>query len=162
MMVKLTRPRLAAIFILLNLLYWIPAIPFPEQVKGAVNASLMILSMMTAVLLLPDLWDIWIRRGSGMSWQSMVAKVGLFTLNAGFFAARVWALILAELNYPDDLLHGPIGGFLAYLMGIGMFGIFFGFNSAGTAVPSITPRAALVMVLLAGIITGVVLGKLPI
>lgn len=158
----ITRPRIAIAFVLANAIYWLPAIPFPDQVKGAVNASLMILSLMTSLMLIPDLFDIWMSRGANLSWQALLAKVGLFTLSASFFLARVWSLLLAEMNYPDDLLHGPIGGFLTYLMGIGMFGIFVGFNSVGDVSPKFTPRGILVVTLLIGVVVGVVVGKLPV
>jgi hypothetical protein len=157
-----TRLRIVGIFIAANLIYWVPALPFPDQMRGAVNAALMILSLMTSMTLVPDMFDIWLNRGDGLSWQALVAKTGLFLLSLSFFLTRLWALFLAEQNYPDDLLHGPVSGYLAYLMGLGMFGIFFGFNSVGAVAPQMSIRGIVAAALIIGIIVGVVISRLPV
>lgn len=158
----LTRSRALLALALINVVYWVPAWFFPDQVKGAVNAALLMLSLMTSMILVPDMWDVWARRGDGISWQGLAAKVGLFTLSMSFFLTRVWALLLAQFNYPDNMLHGPIGGFLPYMMGLGLLGIYVGFSGVGTAYPRVTPRGAVLAALLIGVVVGVVVAKLPV
>lgn len=158
----ITKPRILIAIMVAGCLYWIPAVPFPDQTRAAVNACFFILSLMTSGVLFPDIVDIVRHNGAGLSWQALFAKAGLFVLTATFAAARIWALVAAAQNFPDWFIHSPVGGFLSYLMGIGLFGIFYGFSSAGDIHPQITSRGALVVTLVIGVVVGVVIGKLPV
>lgn len=143
-------------------LYWVPAVPFPDTTKQIVNSIFFILSVMTSFVLIPDTWDIIRTGGRGMSWQAMIAKLGLFTLTTSFAAARIWALIVAWNGYPDEYLHGPMGGFFSYTMGLGLGAIFLGFSSVKDMRPSVTFRGALVLSLFVGVVIGLVIAKSPI
>lgn len=158
----ITKPRLFLAVAFAACLYWVPAVPFPDQTRAAVNACFFILSLMTSGILLPDVADIVRGGGEGLSWQAVVAKGGLFVLTATFAAARIWSLVAASQGFPDFFLHSPISGFLSYLMGIGLFGIFYGFSSAGDIHPQITSRGALIVTLVIGVVVGVIIGKLPV
>lgn len=157
----ITRTKMFLIGVVLTLLYWIPALWFPDQVRAAVNASYFLLSLMMIFVLLPDIYDIIRTSGSGMSWQALVAKCGLFLLALSFTFARVWSIVVGVLDFPDELLHSPIGNFFTYTMGIGLGGLLWGFSGAGDVSPRITARGTLIIACGCGVVIGVAISRLP-
>lgn len=157
----ITRTKMFLIGIILILLYWIPAIWFPDQVKSAVNASYFLLSFMMSFVLVWDVIDIIKYRGEGMTWQAVVAKCGLFLMAVSFTLARIWALYIGIEGYPDNLLHSPLGTFFTYTMGAGLGGLLWGFSSAGDEHPKFTARSTIIIAVISGIVIGVAISKIP-
>lgn len=157
----LNRTRMFLIGISLILIYWIPALLVPDQVKSAVNASYFLLSLMMSLVLIWDVVDIVKTSGDGMSWQAVVAKSGLFLMAVSFTCARVWALVIGVEGYPDSLLHSPIGTFFTYTMGLGLAGLLWGFSSAGDARPTFTARGTIILACVCGIVIGIAISRIP-
>ena len=141
--------------------YWIPAFFWPEEVKSVVNAAFFFLSIMTALVLVPDVVDMVRTRATGMSWQAAMAKGGLFILFSFFAAARMWGFILGLMDFPEALLKSPVGGFLSLMQGIGMALVFFGFSSVGNAQPQVNLRGTALLSLAIGIVVGLCIRGLP-
>lgn len=156
---SLNKVWLLYISIGLAALYWVPAVPFPDETRGGVNAAFLVLSVLTTGMLSPDMLDIIMTRGVGLSWQALLAKVGLFVLTAAFSLARLWAMATAVNDFPDWMLHSPFGGFLTYLMGLGLGGVLYGFASVGDIQPKLATRGIIILALGAGIVIGVALSN---
>jgi len=151
---NVTKTRLVYAGVILVIVYWIPAWFFPTITANVVNSLFTVVSAALAVVLLPDMWSIVVTRGVGLSWQALLAKIGLFILTAAYSVARAWALIAAVSDFPSWMIHSPIGTFFFYVMGIGLASILYGLESVGDIRPRITFQGAIV----AGIAIGVVIG----
>lgn len=158
---KVTKPRLAIAALALALLYWIPALWFPDQVKAATNASYFLLSLMTSFLLWADVIDIVRTDGDGVSWQVVMAKTGIFLLATAFALGRAWALLLGMQDFPVELLHSPTGTFFTYVQGIGLGALFFGLSQPSEVTPRITARTTILIALVCGVVIGVAIAHLP-